>query len=243
MPRPSRCPPDDRRTGRRPDHRGRGVRRGRRAATRPGRLPRRLSRAGRLARSRGLPGQQARLGAEGAQGLGDQPEPARPRPGLPDRRGRHPGLAADVQRGRRLDDHLRRRLAAGPAVRFPRPLARWRRRRLADRLLRTAAVLLPDRPAVRRLRSARRPGLSARHRGRPDAAAADRLGRAQGRARPDETGLALVAGVQLDQLDAVRRSPGVRPAQYLPVRLQRGRQGLHGPDPLAQGDRARRAAR
>ena len=36
--------------------------------------------------------------------------------GLPDRRGRHPGLAAHVQRRRRLDDHLRRRLAARPAV-------------------------------------------------------------------------------------------------------------------------------
>ena len=36
-----------------------------------------------------LPGQQARLGAQGAQGLGDQPEHPRPRRRLPDRRGRH----------------------------------------------------------------------------------------------------------------------------------------------------------
>ena len=102
---------------------------------------------------------------------------------LPDRRGRHPGLAAHVQRGRRLDDHLRRRLAARPAVRLPRPLARRDRRRLADRLLRAPAVLLPDRPPVRRVRAAGRPGLPARHRGRADAAAPDRRGRAQGRAR------------------------------------------------------------
>ena len=66
--------------------------------------------------------------------------------GLPDRRGRHACLAAHVQRGRRLDDHLRGRLAARPPVRLPRPLARRHRRRLADRLLRAAAVLLPDRP-------------------------------------------------------------------------------------------------
>ena len=37
-----------------------------------------------------------------------------------------PGLAAHVQRGRRLDDHLRGRLAARAAVRLPRPLARRR---------------------------------------------------------------------------------------------------------------------
>ena len=88
-----------------------------------------------------------------------------------------------------------------------------------------------------------RPGLPAGHRGRADAAAADRRGRAQGRARPHEARLALVAGVQLDQLDAVRRPPAVRPAEHLPVGLQRGRQGLDRPDPLAQGDRPRRAAR
>ena len=86
---------------------------------------------------------------------------------------------------------------------------------------------------------ARRPGLSARHRGRADAAAADRRGRAQGGARPHEARLALVAGVQLDQLAALRRPAPVRPAQHLPVGLQRGRQGLDRPDPLAEGDRAR----
>ena len=116
-----------------------------------GRVQGRLPRAGRLARPGRLPGQQARLGAEGAQGLGDQPEHPRPRARLPDRRGRHAGLAAHVQRGRRLDDHLRRRLAAGPAVGLPGPLARRHRRRLADRLLRAPAVLLPDRPPVRHL--------------------------------------------------------------------------------------------
>ena len=121
--------------------------------------------------------------------------------------------------------------------------ARRRRRRLADRLLRAAAVLLPDRPRLRRVRAARRPGLPARHRGRADAAAADRVGRAQGRARHDQARLALVARVQLDQLGRLRRAPAVRPAQHLPVGLQRGRQGLDRPDPLAEGDRPGRAAR
>ncbi len=91
-------------------------------------------------------------------------------------------------------------------------------------------------------RPPRRPGLPARHRGRADAAAADRRRRAQGRAGDDEARLALVAGVQLDQLDRLRRPPPVRPAQHLPVGLQRGRQGVDGPDPLAQGDRPRREA-
>ena len=153
------------------------------------------------------------------------------------------GLAAHVQRGRRLHDHLRGRVAAGPPIRLPRPLARRHRRRLADRLLRTAAVLLPDRPPVRRVGSAGRPGLSARRGGRADAAAPDRIGRAEGGPRADEAGLALVAGVQLDQLDAVRRPAPVRPAEHLPVGLQRGRQGLDRPDPLAEGDRPGRAAR
>ena len=88
-----------------------------------------------------------------------------------------------------------------------------------------------------------RPGLPARHRGRADAAAADRVGRAQGRSGHDQARLALVARVQLDQLGRLRRSPAVRPTQHLPVRLQRGRQGLDRPDPLAQGDRQGRAAR
>ena len=59
----------------------------------------------------------------------------------------------------------------------------------------------------------------------------------------DEARLALVAGVQLDQLDAVRRPPAVRPAEHLPVGLQRGRQGVDRPDPLAEGDRPGRPAR
>ena len=67
-------------------------------------------------------------------------------------------------------------------------------------------------------------------------------GRDQGRARPRPAGLALVAGAQRDPVRAVRRPPPVRPAGHVPAGLQRGRQGLDGPDPLAQGDRRRRAA-
>ncbi len=50
---------------------------------------------------------------------------------------------------------------------------------------------------------ARRPRLPTRYRGRSDAAAADRLGRDEGRPRHDQARLALVAGVQLDQLGRV----------------------------------------
>ncbi len=57
--------------------------------------------------------------------------------------------------------------------------------------------------AVRRLRPAGRPGLPAGHRGRADAAAPHRRGRPPRRPRADEAGLALVAGVQLDQLGAL----------------------------------------
>ena len=159
------------------------------------------------------PGDKLDWELQGPQGLGDEPEHPRPRVRLPDRRGGQPGLAAHVQRGRRLDDHLRRRLAARPAVRLPGPLARRRRRRLADQLLRAAALLLPDRPRLRCLRPGRRPGLSAGHRGPADAAAADRLGRDEGRARHDEARLALVARVQLDQLGRLRRASPVRPAR------------------------------
>ena len=175
--------------------------------------------------------------------MGDEPEHPRAPAGLPDRRGRHAGLAAHVQRGRRVHDHLRRSVAACTAIRFPGPLARWRRRRLADRLLRAPSVFLSDRSAVRRLGSAGRPGLSARHRRRADAAAPDRGSRAEDRSRPYEARLALVARIQLDQFDAVRRPAAVRPAEHMPVRLQRGSQGLDRPDPLAEGDRPRRAAR
>ena len=41
----------------------------------------------------------------------------------------------------------------------------------------------------------------------------------------------------------VRRPPPVRPARDLPAGLQRGRQGVDRPDPLAEGDRRRRDAR
>ena len=78
---------------------------------------------------------------------------------------------------------------------------------------------------------------SARRRGSAAPPAADRRGRAQGRPGARPTGLALVAGAECDPVRAVRRSPPVRPAGHVPAGLQRGRQGLHGPDPLAQGDR------
>ncbi len=78
--------------------------------------------------------------------------PERPRrPGrLPDRRLRVRHRPADVQRRRRLDGALRRRLAAPDAVRLPRPLARRRRRRLAADVRGARAALRPHRAPGRR---------------------------------------------------------------------------------------------
>ena len=63
--------------------------------------------------------------------------------------------AADVQRRRRLDGALRRRLAAPDAVRLPRQDARRRRRRLAAHVRGARAVLRPHRPRGRRRRASR----------------------------------------------------------------------------------------
>ena len=95
-----------------------------------------------------------------------------------------PGLAADVQRGRRLDDHLRGRLAARAAVRLPRPLAR-RRSPTTGRSTTSSCCRTSIGPTA----SSACPGLPGDpayppdSRGRADAAAPDRGGRAEGRAR------------------------------------------------------------
>ena len=68
-------------------------------------------------------------------------------------------------------------------------------------------------------------------------------GGAEGRPGPQPTRLALVAGTQRDPLGALRRSQPVRPAGHVHAGLQRGREGLDRPDPLAAGDRQRRPAR
>ena len=85
------------------------------------------------------------------------PDPnVRGRPGrLPDRRLGVRHRAADVQRRRRLDGALRRRLAAPDAVRLPRQIARRRRRRLAADVRGARAVLRPHRPPGRRRRASR----------------------------------------------------------------------------------------
>ena len=199
----------------------------------------RLPRAGRLARPGGVPRRRARLGAHHAQAVVDEPEHPRPARGLPDRRVRRGGLAADVLGGRRLDAHLRRRLAADAAVGLPRPLARRRRRRLAADLRRAAAVLRADATAssASRAWAATRP--TRRGRGPAAAAAPDRRRRAEGRPGPYPAGLALVAGAQLDPVGPVRRAPSVRAARHVPAGLRRGRQGVDRPDALAEGDRER----
>ena len=230
----------------RPDHRRRRVGRRGRPAARPGRLQRRLPRAGRLARPAGVPRAQARLGAEGPQGVGDEPEHPRPRGGPP-RRGRHPGVAAHVQRRRRLDDHLRGRgRGALPSDFRVRSLDG-----VADDWPLDYDELLPyydrDRPQFGVSGCpATRP--TRRHRGRADAAAADRRSAGLKVARgAHEARLALVAGAQLDQLGALRRAPAVRPARHLPVGCNEGAKAstdlTHWPKAIALGARLVTGAR
>ena len=163
--------------------------------------------------------------------------------GLPDRRGRHAGLAAHVQRRRRLDAHLRRRLAARAPVATSASAASTASP-TTGRSTTSSCCPTSTEPTA----TSASPGLPGDPAYPPDTEDApmpplpDRLGRDEGRPRHDEAGLALVAGVQLDQLDRLRRPAAVRPAQHLPVGLQRGRQGVDRPDPLAEGDRPRRAA-
>ena len=64
-----------------------------------------------------------------------------------------------------------------------------------------------------------------------------RRGRPQGRPGAHAARLALVAGAELHPVRALRRPAPVRPARHLPAGLQRGRQGIDGPHPLAEGDR------
>ena len=209
-----------------------------------GRVLGRLPRAGRLARPRRLPGQQARLGAQGAQGLGDQPEHPRARRGLPDRRGRH----ARSRRSCTTRSAARRSSSPAPGRARCRPTSASARSTASPTTGRSTTSSccpyfyrtdrqfgvsgLPGDPAYPPdAEDAPMPPL-------PIGAAGLKVARGAHEAR-----LALVAGVQLDQFDAVRRPPAVRPAEHLPVGLQRGRQGVDRPDPLAQGDRPRRAAR
>ena len=116
------------------------------------------------------------------------------------------------------------------------------RGRLAADLRRAAPVLRAERPrpsACRGWAATRptRPGARIRRCRRCRSG-----GRAQGRAGPHEARLALVAGAELDPVRPVRRAPAVRPAGHVPAGLQRGRQGVDRPDPLAEGDRPRGAA-
>ena len=166
--------------------------------------------------------------------------PERPRgPGrLPDRRLRVRHRAADVQRRRRLDGALRRRLAAPDAVRLPRPIARRRRRRLAAHVRGARAVLRPHRPPGRRRGPGERSGLPGGR--RPPAAAAAARPRRDGRgARARPARLALVARALRDPLASVRGAPPVRAVGLVHAGLPGGREGVDRRHPLAAGDRAR----
>ena len=119
----------------------------------------------------------------------------------PNRRGRDDGLSdqrrqlADedrqLQRRRRRHHPLHRALPAHAPIRLPRPLARRRGRRLADRLLDAGAVLYRERPHdghVRPRRRSRRTPAHAAHAPRPA-----RQNRRDLRPRDEQARLALVA--------------------------------------------------
>ena len=149
------------------------------------------------------PGNKLDWELQGPQALGDEPEHPRPRQRLPDRRGRHPRLAAHVQRASAA------RRSSSPAPGRATLPSDFRVRSLdgiADDwpidYYELLPVLLPDRPPVRRISGLPGdPAYPPDAEDAADAAAADRRRRAQGRAGHHQARLALVAGVQLDQLD------------------------------------------
>ena len=171
------------------------------------------------------PGPKPDWELQAMQAVGARPERPRGSGRLPDRRLGVRHRAADVQRRRRLDGALRRRLAAPDAVRLPRQLARRRRRRLAPLVRGARAVLRPHRAPGRRRRLRGRPGLS-RGRRPPAAPAAARPRRDGCRARARPARLALVARAVRDPLGAVRGAPPVRAVGLVHAGMPGGRQGV-----------------
>ena len=144
---------------------------------------------------------------------------------------------ADVQRRRRLDGPLRRRLAAPDAVGLPRQVARRRRRRLAADLRGARALLRPHRARGRRRRAGRRPRLPARattcrcRRCRSATASSTSCGRT--------TGSAGTGGPRRARSSRRRTgAPPVRAVGLLHAGLPRGREGVDRRHALAAGDRS-----
>ena len=227
----------------RPDHRRRRVRWRRRPPARPGRVQGRMPRAGRVARPRRLSGQQARLGAQGPQGLGDQPEHPRARGGLPDRRGRH----ARSRRSCTTPSAAPRSSSRAPGRGPCRPTSGSARstaspttgRSTTSSSCRTstgptassACPACPGDPAYPPdTEDAPMPPL-------PIGSAGLKVARAQTK----------LGWHWWPEFNSINSTPydGRRPCVQRSTcqsGLQRGRQGVDRPDPLAEGDRPRRAA-
>ena len=149
-----------------------------------------------------------------------------------------PIAGVDVQRRRRQHDPVRRALPALPPVGLPRPDARRRRRRLADRLRDARAVLRPQRAHDGRLRARRRSRLSA------EGACRCRRCRSASSARrwrAASTGSAGTGGRRTARSSRASYEGRARLHQrrHVPRRLRAGRQGEHRHHLLAR----RRCAR
>ena len=148
---------------------------------------------------------------------------------------------ADVQRRRRLDDPLRRRLAAPDAVGLPRQDARRRRRRLAADLRGARALLRPHRARGRRLGAGRRPGLPGGS--RPAAAARCRSATASSTSCGRTTGSAGTGGRRRTR-SSRRRTAGRHPCaqwgscmQGCPEGAKASTDVTHWPQAIARGAR------
>ena len=151
----------------------------------------RVPRAGRLDEPGGVPEQRPRLGNAPVQRVPVEPEPPQARGRLSHQRRRLADRHPQFQCRRRQHDPLFGALPALPPVGFPGEDTRRRRRRLADRLLGTRALLRRERPQHRRLGSRRGSGHPV-----PRAAAATRADGAHGRGHGtglQQAWLALVA--------------------------------------------------
>ena len=190
----------------------------------------------------GVPGRALPVGARARRSLESGPERSWTSRGLSVRGFRRRDQPAHVQRGWRQHDPLHGDLDSPRSVRLPGADTRRRRRRLADLLRGSAALLRAGRHRPGRFRARRRSRLPARL-----AAAAptapDRGDGAEGRGGDEPARLALVAGDECDRV-APARSPGpMRAACDVSERVSVRREGLDRPDALARCAPARSPAR
>ena len=142
-------------------------------------------------KSTDFPSQRPRLGGAALHRFRHQPEPPRARHRLSGQRRQLADEGRQLQRRRRRHGDLHGALAAHASVGLQGEVARWRGRRLADRLLGAGALLRRERPHDGRLG----PGRRSRRAAAPSADAADPARQDRHALRPgdEQARLALVA--------------------------------------------------